>query len=306
MGENMITTEYPHGEVERAGVQTVEEFRKKYGGKRFSSKTAPKSLLYSFLYDLYEINENKERTDLYPNMLAIQKQVNTYDDMNTWNAYLALIEWQRSAFNTAVFMRNTLKSSLSDYHHMITSIIAGEQIRRNVVGEQPEAFTLFLHTLTLEAYTPQSDGGQDAVFTLRKNIESALLYMSAYNTFMDILADFTKTPEYTFLKVDMAGSLDALDEVNEALECLRQDVKDHREKEIKEATKEEKGKLWPIGYLRETMKAFAPIGLDLPSVPASKKKEAKDNIKNSFGKYFLSWHKVFATYASEYWRRALG
>lgn len=303
---SMIATEYPHGEVERAGVQTVEEFREKYGKRRFTSKTAPKSLLYTFLYDLYEINENKERTDLYPDMLSIQKQVNTYEDMNVWNAYLNLIEWQRSAFNTAVFMRNTLKSCLSDYHHMITSIISGEQIRREVVGEQPETFTLFLHTLTLEAYTPQSDGGQQVVFTLRKNIEAALLYMSAYNTFMDILADFTKAPEYSILKVDMAGALNALDEVNEALELLRQDVAENREKEITEATKEEKGKLWPIGYLRETMKAFAPIGLDLPPVPASKKKEAKDKIKNNFGKFFLSWHKLFVNYASEYWRRALG
>jgi len=299
MGESMITTEYPHGDVEREGAQTVEEFREKYGNKRFSSKTAPKSLLYSFLFDIEQLNDGGIKGSLYFDMEKIKRQVNTVEDMNTWNAYLNLIEWQRSAFNTAVFMRNTLRSCLSDYHHMITSIIAGEEIRREVQGEQTTAFTSFLHSLTLESYDPQSDGHY-VVLTLRKNIEAALLYMNAYNSFMDILADFTKTPEYTLLKVTMGETLDALRSVNEELDCLRKSVAENREPEIKAA---KDGKAWPLEYLQETMKAFAPVGVDIPPMPEGKKKTAKDRIKRDFSRLRLSWHSVFTSYASDYWRR---
>ncbi len=302
MGESMITTEYPHGDVEREGAQTVAEFREKYGRKRFSTKTAPKSLLYSFLYDLIEINEGAARDDLYPDMESIKRQVKTYEDMNVWNAYIALIEWQRSAFNTAVFMRNSLSSCLSDYKNVVTSIIAGEHIRREVKGEQTEAFTLFLHTLTLEAYTPQSDGHY-VIATLRNNIEAALLYMSAYNTFMDVLADFTKTPEYTFLKVDMWSALDALASLNEALALLREDAEEYRKPEIIAAQNAGDNSAWPIAYLEETMKGFAPIGEDLPPMPEAKKKEAMDRLKRTFGSIHLSMHSIFTRYASEYWRR---
>lgn len=290
----METTATPQGNGEK--ILTSEEFRAKYGKKRFVSHTAPKAVLYTFLYECYLQGEKKPITPLYPDIMSIQGKVETYEDMDLWNGYLNLIEWQRSAFNTAVFMRNALQSNLSDLDHMIKSLIAAENLREELRGtERTEAATLWLYSLSIEAYTPQSNGG--IIATLRKNIEAGLRYMKAYNTFMELIAEETKTPEYTLQKVYMGGVWKSLEGLNEALAMLREVVERNRAEEASGDLTQ-----WTPEYFRETMKAFEPVGNNLPPVPKDKIAEARPRIKRALSKGNSSWYGVYFPYSSQYWR----
>lgn len=72
------------------------EFRERYGRKRFTSKTAPKAVLWGFLYSCHELAEpGGIRSTLYPDMESIKNLITTYEDMDTWNGYLSLVEWHR-------------------------------------------------------------------------------------------------------------------------------------------------------------------------------------------------------------------
>lgn len=296
----METTATPQGNGDSLSIKTSEEFKAKYGKKRFVSHTAPKAVLYSFLYDVYQQGEEGTKRQLYPDMSSIQSKVETYEDMDLWNGYLNLVEWQRSAFNTAVFMRNALQSNLSDLDHMIKSLIAAEELRGELRNtERTEAATLWLYSLSIEAYTPQSGGG--VITTLRKNIEAGLRYMKAYNTFIELIAEETKTPEYVLLKVSMRRVWETLEAVNEALSILRETVERNR---AEEATGAAAGDLtqWTPEYFRETMKAFEPVGESIPNVPKDKIQEARPRIKKALSKGNSSWYSVYFPYSSKYWR----
>lgn len=292
MAEN--TVQLPEGDGDNR-IKTAAEFREKYSKKRFTSHTAPKAVLYSFLYDIYQQGEGGVKGTLYPDITGIQQKVETYEDMDTWNGYLNLVEWQRSAFNTAVFMRNSLQGALSDYHHIVTSLIAAENLRADLRGEKlSETSTIFLSSLTLEAYAPQSNGY--TITTLRKNIEASLRYMIAYNAFIELIAEELKTPEYVRLKVLMRGVHETLNEVNRALALLR-DVA-NRERA------EEPGifPTWSQEYLQETLRAFEPVGEDIPPVPEDRVAFARDGIRRGIKKGQYSWYTLYQRYSSQYWR----
>lgn len=296
----METTATPQGNGDSLSIKTSEEFRAKYGKKRFVSHTAPKAVLYTFLHDMYQQGEGGAKLPLYPDMMSIQEKVETYEDMDLWNGYLNLVEWQRSAFNTAVFMRNALQSNLSDLDHMIKSLIAAEELRGELRGvERTEAATLWLYSLSIEAYTPQSNAG--IIITLRKNVEAGLRYMKAYNTFIELIAEETKTPEYVLLKVSMRRVWETLEAVNEALSMLRETVERNRAEEAKGASAGDLTQ-WTPEYFRETMKAFEPVGDNIPPVPKDKIQEARPRIKRALAKGNSSWYSVFFPYSSKYWR----
>ena len=279
---------------------TAEAFREKYSGKRFSSHTAPKAVLYSFLYECYQQNEDGITRTLYPDIWSIQHKVNTYEDMDSWNGYLGLVEWQRGAFSTAVFMRNALNSNLSDLRNIITSIISGENIRDELGAGIPDSLRLWVESLTLEAYTPQQSGGY-VLETLRKNIEAGLRYVKAYNTFVELIAEELKTPEYIIMKVSETGTRRSLEAVNEALSALRDHIAEHRTGEA-EGTAPSYFTAWTPEYFRETIKAFEPVGEGLPPIPEEKITDARLGIRQGIKKGQYSWVSLFAGYSSKYWR----
>lgn len=287
------TEEHPHGDGENV-IQTAAEFKEKYGKKRFTSHTAPKAVLYTFLYDIYQHNESGIQGTLYPDITGIQQKVETYEDMDTWNGYLNLTEWQRSAYNTAVFMRNSLQGALSDYNHIATSLIAAENLRAELRGQLPETSAFFLSSLTLEAYSPQANGY--TIDVLRKNIEASLRYLIAYNTFVGLIADELKTPEYVQLRVSTAAAYEAVNEVNRALAILTEVA--YRER----AEDEGKPGEWSAEYLRETLRAFEPIGEGLPPVPEDRIAFARDGIKRGVKKGQYSWYTLYLRYSTQYWR----
>lgn len=292
MAENTVA--FPQGDGDNR-IQTAAEFKEKYSKKRFSSHTAPKAVLYSFLYDIYQQGEGGVKATLYPDITRIQQQVDSYEDMDAWNGHLNLIEWQRSAFNTAVFMRNSLQGALSDYNHIVTALVSAENLRAELRDTQlTDTATLFLSNLTLEAYSPQSNGY--TIEVLRKNITASLRYMIAYNTFVGLIAEELKVPEYVRLKVMMKGVQETLNEVNRALAILTEVA--YRERA------EEPGiySTWTPEYLRETLRAFEPIGEDIPPVPEDRIREAKAGIRQGVKKGSYSWYTLYRRYSSQYWR----
>jgi signal transduction histidine kinase len=298
MAEHTVVT--PQGDGIISGSQTAEEYRNRYGKKHFTSKTAPKAVLYSFLYECFLQGEKKPILPLYPDIVSIRDKVETYEDMDSWNGYLNLIEWQRSAFNTAVFMRNALQSNLSDLDHMARNLIAAEELRGKLKStDLSEDSRLWLYSLTIEAYTPQSGGG--IIETLRKNIEAGLRYMKAYNTFMALIAEELKAPEYTIQKVLMLRVEDALEGVNEALSLLREVTERER---AEEAQGTSAGILtqWTPEYFRETMKLFEPVGENLPPIPEETVQDARRRIKEGVKKGQYSWYTAFFRFSTKYWR----
>ena len=292
MAEN--TVQYPEGNGENR-IQTAAEFKEKYSKKRFTSHTAPKAVLYSFLYDIYQQGEGGVKATLYPDITGIQQKVETYEDMDTWNGYLNLIEWQRSAFNTAVFMRNSLQGALSEYNHIVTSLVSAEELRAELKGQElTQAATLFLSNLTIENYSPQSNGY--SIEIIRKNITASLRYMKAYNTFIELIAEELKTPEYVRLTVMMKSVQETLNDVNRALSMLTETA--YRER----AEEPSIYPTWTPEYLRETLRAFEPIGQDIPPVPADKIKEAREGIRRGVTKGSYSWYTLYRRYSSQYWR----
>jgi hypothetical protein len=291
MAEN--TVQYPDGGG-NAIIQTAAEFKEKYSKKRFSSRTAPKAVLYSFLYDIYQQSEGGVKEPLYPDITGIRNKVETYEDMDAWNGYLNLTEWQRSAFNTAVFLRNALQSNLSEYNRVISSLIAAENLRAELRAEQiPQSASLWLDALTLEAYSPQADGY--SIDILRKNIEGGLRYTKAYNTFVALIAEETKTPEYARLMVTTQHQQETLNDINRALTILTETA-------YRERAEDQGAGRWTQEYLSETLRAFEPIGNELPPIPADRISEARDGIRRGVKKGSYSWYTLYRRYSSQYWR----
>lgn len=303
MEETKVETEFPRG-GDQEKVASAAEFKKKYGKKRFTPKSAAKAVLYSFIYDSYQQNEGGITGSLYPDIREIQRQIHTIEDSNRWNNYIALIEWYQNAFNTAVFMRNALQSTLSDLDNITRSLIAGENLRREITGDQPDIVWLWLSSMTVENYSPQAHGSE--IFTLRQNAEAGLLYVNAYNSFAELIAEVTDTPEATIFKVRMSRIWELIDNLNEALDMLRKDVAEHRAKELASGEGETRGlsMLWTPEYLEETMKAFKPLGKDLlEPVPKEKADQVKARIIRDIGSASLSWYAVFRAYSSDYWKK---
>ena len=287
---------------------TPEEFREKYQKKRFTSGNAGKAQVLNLLYTIYQINAGVKRDtvqDLYPDLRPIRDKVKTYGDMNAYNSYYYLLEWQRPAFDSAVVMRNALKSVLADYADRAKTMIAGENIRREIGESASASLKLWLSTITIEAYTPQSNGY--AISVLRQNIDKGLREMNAYNSFVELLARITEIPEYTALKVSMRPVYSLIEELNEALECLREDIATHRAEEIKpDATAGEVLKdltLWTPEYLRETMRLFEPVEKEVPPVSDEAEAEAKARIRRDF-KSQISWDSIYTAYSSTRGRKA--
>jgi len=320
--------------------RNTEEFIIKYAQKRFSPSTAGRAYLLSFLLDAYSMSERGVQTTLW-NMDLLKSKVHSEEDIQSFDAYYYLTEWLRILFEDSRTMRNALRSVLSDFLHITTSILSAENIRRCIIGtpitdklqavpaedfteelnSNPDTLlTLWLNTLTLEAYTPQADGGT-LLQSLRENIGEGLRYMVAYHTFLDVIADITGIPECAYLKIRMKPITETLEALNEALEALRDDIKNHREPEIRNSTAarpesftftETKlspplhGKLlpasltfWTPEYLEATMRNFQPIGEERP-VPEERVQFLRDSIRRDFKREYINWYVLYTRYSSSY------
>lgn len=333
------TTSEARKKDKKTPAKNTEEFITKYAQKRFSPSTAGKAYLLSFLLDAYSMSERGVQTTLW-NMDLLKSKVHSEEDIQSFDAYYYLTEWLRILFEESRTMRNALRSVLSDYLHITTSVLAAENVRQCVISTPitdrlqagpPESInetinnspdtnlTLWLNTLTLEAYTPQREGGV-LLQSLRENIGEGLRYMKAYHTFLDVVADFTGIPECTYLKISMSPIRDTLSYLNEALETLRNNVAAHREPEIKAAIKARPKSFtieeltlspslgcrlpasltfWTQKYFEATMKNFRPIEEE-PPVPEERIYFLRESIRRDFKKQYINWYVLWARYSGSY------
>ena len=324
----------------KAPARDTDEFIEKYYRKRFTPANSGKAYLLSFIFDVYKGNSRQVSTTLW-NLEALKEKIKTEEDMRSFDAYYHLTEWLRNLYENSRTMRNALRSVISDYTHIATSILAAENIRRRIIAtpitdklqalpaeefreeinRNPDTLlTLWLNTITIEAYTPQTDGG-NLIQTLRDNIGEGLRYMVAYHTFLDVIADFTGIPECTFLKVKDAPIRRALNTLNEALQVLREDIAAHREQEIiasAASRPEDFGGItevklspnlenllpasltfWTPEYLRATMEYFRPVE-DEPPIPEKNVQYLRDYIRREFKTGIINWYVLYTWYSISY------
>lgn len=303
--------------------RNTEEFIQKYYKKRFTPATAGKAYLLNFLFDVYQNNSMRINTTLW-NMELLREKVHAEEDVRSFDSYYHLTEWLRSLYEYSRSSRSALRSLISDYTNITTSILAGENVRRHIQGDQDTTLTLWLNTLTLEAYTPQNDGGI-LVQSLRENIGEGIRFVKAYHAFLDVIAEYTGIPECAFLKIKTAPIEEGLSALNEALECLRDNVARYREPEIREASAsaptptggkqaEEISEIvndtewtfprlsltrWTPAYLEATMRNFQPIGEE-PPVPEERLQFLRDSIRRDFKREFINWYVLYARYSLKY------
>ena len=318
--------------------KNTEEFIIKYAKKRWTPATAGKAYLLSFLLDAYSMRERGVQTTLW-NIELLKSKITTEEDIRSFDAYYHLTEWLRNLYENSRTMRNALQGVLSDFYHTTTSIIAAENIRKCVIvpeltdnlqtlsgdefreeiNKNPDALlTLWLNTISLEAYTPQSDGGY-LLHALRENIGEGLRYLVAYHTFLDVIAEYTGIPECTYLKIKAEPLKESLSSLNKALELLRNNVKMYREPEIMEAASRKEPSsikgvtlepkldnllpasltFWTPEYLRATMEYFEPVE-EVKPVPEDKVHYLRESIRRDFKREYINWYVLYSRYSLSY------
>lgn len=285
--------------TERAN--TAQEVKEKYGNKRFSSSNAWRIVLYNYVYAAYQIEEGAksgEIKQLYSGNLHkgrarsaqdIIARIDRAEDMLRYNAFVHLQEWTENAFKTTVFMRNALKSVISNYYDIASSIIAAEAISKALGSKAEElSVSLWLSTLTIDHYAPQTDG--ESIYSLRRNIALALRYIYAYNTFIEMVSAAVNIPEFTVFKVDTQSTDEGLLMLNEALCTLVSRIHEHRGTDN--------------AYLNEALKAFEPVETEAEPIPERNIEKSKAIISILCQQGRKTWTSAFSALYAGYWRQA--
>ena len=167
---------------------------------------------------------------------------------------------------------------------------------------------IWLQTITIDHYTPQSDSG-DVPETLRRNIDNALRYLLCYNTCILMIADRIETPELDLYRVDMRTTEARLEALNEALSALREDIILYRGAEVlaPDATAEEVlSEPWKYtpDYLRETLKGFDPVASDPEPIPEENISAAENILRYTILiEHKNAWYALLPALKRNYCRR---
>lgn len=299
-----------------AYAQSAEEIREKYGRRRFTSANAGKSLLYNHIYRGYQLNEGTPPDQLQPlyNLDTIRGKVDNYDDANLYNVFVNFIPWQSSAFEAAIIVRNGLKSLIAQFYNLTASTLAAENLRRSLGDRAKEADVwIWLHSLTIDNYTPQSDN-RFTVTAIREDMENALRYINSYNTLIDMIAEELEIPELCLYRLDMKTTEAGIISLNEALKALSDDVSLYR---IEEAVSPEELEELRAGdvldhidrytpdYIRDTLSAFTPISSDPAPIPQDNLTAARNRLHYSIlTDHRNAWHDLMPLMNANYWRRS--
>jgi hypothetical protein len=286
--------------------KTAQEVKEKYGRKRFNASNAGKSLIYSYIYWGYLKNEglnNEEIANqpLYSNLNAIIAKVETVNDAHIYNVYMHLQEWLASAFETAVFMRNATNSVIAHFYSIVSSAIAGENLR-NTLGEQANAgaIALWLSTLSVDCLRPTKDS-YFMVKSLRENIKKGLLYLNVFNTLIAMIAEQTEIPELTLFQVDLTTTKDTIAYLNKALNALREDIS-KREVMLDEEIKVSISPAFTQKELDTTLEAFRNVSPNAPPIPDDNIIFTKRNISAFVLTGGKAWTNLFTILSKDYWR----
>lgn len=288
--------------------ETAEEFKAKYGRKRFTSATAGKSIIYSYLYWGYLKNEGLSNEELiaqplYRDLDAIRAKVATVDDAYIYNQYIHLEEWLANAFETALFMRNATKSVLAHFHSIATGAIAGEELRDALGAKADEGkIAIWLSTLSVDSIRPTT-GSYETALTLRANAENGLRYLNVFNTLIAIIGTEIEIPELTLFQVDMSVIDDSIAQLNEVLGLLRDNIR-KRETVPNEQALTTAPPLFTERALEATLEAFRDVSPDAPPIPEENIKATERKIRDTIIVHGnKAWTNLFTILSRDYWRR---
>ena len=290
-----------------ACVETAEEFKEKYGRKRFNSSNAGKSLIYSYLYWGYLKNEGMSNDELLKNPLyrdinEIRAKVTNVDDAYIYNQYLRLEEWVGSAFETALFMRNATKSVLSHFHNIVTDVIYGESLRGALGAKADEtSISIWLSNLSIDSIRP-TESSYQTVLTLRENIEYGLRYLNVYNTLIALIAKEIEIPELVLFQVNMRVINDSIEQLNDVLTCLREDI-GKREIVSDEQTETAYAPKLTQKVYEAMLEAFRDVSPDAPPIPDANIKATGRAIIDTVCVKGKAWTNLFLVLCRNYWRR---
>lgn len=289
--------------------QDAEAFRKKYGRKQFNALTVGKSVILNYIYMNYQLIERKPAAEIVPlyDKERLRQKIETTQHYIYYSYYLTLLDWITTGYEAAVNMKTALRTQGNALLSLITTILAGEHIRKETGETENQLLRLYTQSISLDEYAPQGEYSSSYT-SLRESYCMSLRYLKAYNLFFDLMAEAQGIPELMIFKLNMEEPEEQRESINEALRTLREAAE-----EIRGATLEEREPgepvgtyhpNWSRGYLDSVLELFSaiPEAEELPEENIEKTREEMRSPQH----FHISWQGVFDRILTDnYWRRGV-
>lgn len=290
----------------KAKAETAEEFKAKYGKKRFTAANAGKALIYRFIYWTYLKNEgmtNEEIADqpLY-NMDNIRRKPETLKDALQYNVYVSLQEWLTNAFDSAVYIRNATDGAISHFYTIVADAIAGENLRA-ALGEaiHEDKVALWLSALSVDGLRP-TKSAYNLALSLRANIDTGLRYLNVYNTLINMIGKEIEIPEFTVFQVNISNTKDSIERLNAALALLRDEISNRGVVPDGEAVPAISPAFTPK-EMEATLEAYREVSPDVPPIPVDNVTYTERNLRAFVLEGSKAWTNLFSILSKDYYRR---
>lgn len=290
----------------KAKAETAEEFKAKYGKKRFTAANAGKALIYRFIYWTYLKNEGMTNEEIAAqplyNMDNIRRKPETLKDALQYNVYVSLQEWLTNAFDSAVYIRNATDGTISHFYTIVADAIAGENLRA-ALGEaiHEDKVALWLSALSVDGLRP-TKSAYNLALSLRANIDTGLRYLNVYNTLIDIIGKEIEIPEFTVFQVNISNTKDSIERLNAALALLRDEISNRGVVPDGEAVPAISPAFTPK-EMEATLETYREVSPDVPPIPVDNVTYTERNLRAFVLEGSKAWTNLFSILSKDYYRR---
>ena len=290
----------------KAKAETAEEFKAKYGKKRFTAANAGKALIYRFIYWTYLKNEGMTNEEIAAqplyNMDNIRRKPETLKDALQYNVYVSLQEWLTNAFDSAVYIRNATDGAISHFYTIVADAIAGENLR-TALGEaiHEDKVALWLSALSVDGLRP-TKSAYNLALSLRANIDTGLRYLNVYNTLIDMIGKEIEIPEFTVFQVNISNTKDSIERLNAALALLRDEISNRGVVPDGEAVPTISPAFTPK-EMEATLETYREVSPDVPPIPVDNVTYTERNLRAFVLEGSKAWTNLFSILSKDYYRR---
>lgn len=290
----------------KAKAETAEEFKAKYGKKRFTAANAGKALIYRFIYWTYLKNEGMTNEEIAAqplyNMDNIRRKPETLKDALQYNVYVSLQEWLTNAFDSAVYIRNATDGAISHFYTIVADAIAGENLRA-ALGEaiHEDKVALWLSALSVDGLRP-TKSAYNLALSLRANIDTGLRYLNVYNTLIDMIGKEIEIPEFTVFQVNISNTKDSIERLNAALALLRDEISNRGVVPDGEAVPAISPAFTPK-EMEATLETYREVSPDVPPIPVDNVTYTERNLRAFVLEGSKAWTNLFSILSKDYYRR---
>lgn len=290
----------------KAKAETAEEFKAKYGKKRFTAANAGKALIYRFIYWTYLKNEGMTNEEIAAqplyNMDNIRRKPETLKDALQYNVYVSLQEWLTNVFDSAVYIRNATDGAISHFYTIVADAIAGENLRA-ALGEaiHEDKVALWLSALSVDGLRP-TKSAYNLALSLRANIDTGLRYLNVYNTLIDMIGKEIEIPEFTVFQVNISNTKDSIERLNAALALLRDEISNRGVVPDGEAVPAISPAFTPK-EMEATLETYREVSPDVPPIPVDNVTYTERNLRAFVLEGSKAWTNLFSILSKDYYRR---